>query len=45
MGVGYTLIVSPDDVDSIINTIKAQGEDASVIGKVVSGVNGVTFEN
>lgn len=43
MGVGYTLIVSPDDVDSIINTIKAQGEDASVIGKVVSGVNGVIF--
>jgi len=41
MGVGMMIIVSPDDVDTALETLKAAGEDAYVVGKVEDGEKGV----
>ena len=41
MGVGMMIIVSPADVDTAIETLKAAGEDAYVIGTVENGEKGV----
>ena len=41
MGVGMMIIVSPDDVDTAIETLKAAGENAYVIGTVENGEKGV----
>ncbi len=35
MGVGMSIVVSPEDVDTAIEILKAHGEDAYVIGKIV----------
>ena len=37
MGVGMTVIVSPEDVDAAVRSLTANGENAYVLGKVVSG--------
>ena len=42
MGVGMTVVVSPDQVDAAISSLKASGEDAYVIGTLVPG-EGVTM--
>ena len=37
MGVGMSIVVSPKDVDRALEVLKANGEDAYVIGQVVKG--------
>ena len=41
MGVGMALVVPPDTVDSAISLLKAEGQDAYVMGEIVSGEKGV----
>ena len=41
MGVGMVMIVSPEEADRTIEILKAQGEDAYVLGSVVDGEEGV----
>ena len=41
MGVGMVMIVSPEEADKTIEILKAQGEDAYVLGSVVDGEEGV----
>ena len=41
MGVGMILVVSPEDAEKTIEILKAQGEDAYVLGSVVDGEEGV----
>ncbi|MBQ7902693.1 MAG: phosphoribosylformylglycinamidine cyclo-ligase [Oscillospiraceae bacterium] len=41
MGVGMMIIVSPDDVDTALETLKAAGEDAYVVGRVEDGEKGM----
>lgn len=35
MGVGMSIVVSPDDVDKTIEILKAHGEDAYIIGEII----------
>ena len=44
MGVGMSIVVSADDVDVALETLKANGEDAYVIGTVVKSDEGVIIE-
>ena len=37
MGVGMSIIVSPEDADTAVATLKANGEDAYIIGQVKAG--------
>ena len=37
MGVGMSVVVSPEDADRSIELLREQGEDAYVIGEIVSG--------
>ena len=37
MGVGMILIVSADTADKALQTLKAEGEDAWVIGEITAG--------
>ena len=37
MGVGMTMIVAKDDADKALAALKENGQDAYVIGEVVSG--------
>ena len=41
MGVGMVMVVSPDQADRTIEILKAQGEDAYILGSVVDGEEGV----
>lgn len=41
MGVGMVMIVSKEDADRTIEILKAQGEEAYVLGEVVDGEEGV----
>ncbi|MBQ5782833.1 MAG: phosphoribosylformylglycinamidine cyclo-ligase [Oscillospiraceae bacterium] len=41
MGVGMIMIVSPEEADKTIEILKANGEDAYVLGSVVDGEEGV----
>ncbi|MBR2152614.1 MAG: phosphoribosylformylglycinamidine cyclo-ligase [Clostridia bacterium] len=41
MGVGMSVVVSAEDADKAIEILKANGEDAYVIGKTVKGEGGV----
>ena len=41
MGVGMTITVAPADVDKALEILKANGEDAYVLGEVVEGEKGV----
>ena len=42
MGVGMIAVVSPEDADKALETLKASGEDAYVLGGIVAG-EGVIF--
>ena len=44
MGVGMSVVVSADDADKALDILKANGEDAYVIGRVVTSDEGVIFE-
>ena len=41
MGVGMSIVVPANEVDTALNILRANGEDAYVIGEIVSGDNGV----
>ena len=43
MGVGMVVIVSPNDADDTISILKESGEDAYILGHVVSDSEGVTI--
>ncbi len=43
MGVGMSIVVPACDVDKALEILKAQGEDAYVIGEIVKGDDGVVF--
>ncbi len=44
MGVGMSVVVSPEDVDAAIEILKACGEDAYVLGKIIESDDGVVLE-
>ena len=43
MGVGMTMVVAKDDVDKALAALKENGQDAYVIGEIVSGEEKVTL--
>ena len=43
MGVGMSIVVPANEVDTALEILKAQGEDAFVIGEIVKGDDGVVF--
>ena len=43
MGVGMSIVVAPSDVDKAIEILKANGEDAYVIGEIVESDEKVTI--
>ena len=44
MGVGMSIVVSKDDVNTALSVLKECGEDAYVIGEIVKGDDGVVLE-
>jgi len=44
MGVGMCVITAPDNTDITLNTLRALGEDAHIIGEVREGICGVEIE-
>ena len=44
MGIGIALAVDKNDVDKTLEILKANGEDAVVLGEVVKGDEGVILE-
>ena len=43
MGVGMSIVVAKEDVDTALEILKANGEDAYVIGEIIKGDDGVVF--
>ena len=43
MGVGMSIVVPADEVESALEILKANGEDAYVIGEIVKGDEGLVF--
>lgn len=43
MGVGMSVIVAPEDADKAIEVLKANGEDAYIIGEVIKSDSGVVL--
>ena len=43
MGVGMSIVVSANEVDKAIEILRANGEDAYVIGEIIKGDEGVVF--
>ena len=43
MGVGMSITVAKEDVDTALEILKAHGEDAYVIGEIIEGDDGVVF--
>ena len=43
MGVGMSIVVSPDKVDEALSILRECGEDAYVIGEIIPGDGGVEF--
>ena len=41
MGVGMSVVVSPEDAERALAILKANGEDAYVIGEIVKSDDGV----
>lgn len=44
MGVGMVIAVAKEDADKALEVLAANGEDAVVLGEVISGNDGVVFE-
>ena len=44
MGVGMMVAVDKADVDKTLEVLKANGEDAVILGEVIEGTDGVVFE-
>ena len=45
MGVGMALIVDPDDVDDVVESLSKQGFDPFVMGECVSGTGKVVYRD
>jgi phosphoribosylformylglycinamidine cyclo-ligase len=43
MGVGMSIVVPADQVDTALEVLRASGEDAYVIGEIIKGDEGVVF--
>ncbi len=43
MGVGMSIVVPADEVDTALEILKAHGDDAYVIGEIIKGDEGVVF--
>ena len=43
MGVGMSVVVPQDEVETALEILKAHGEDAYVIGEIVKGDDGVVL--
>ena len=43
MGVGMSITVAASEVDTALRILKEHGEDAYVIGEIISGDEGVVF--
>ncbi|MBO5501188.1 MAG: phosphoribosylformylglycinamidine cyclo-ligase, partial [Clostridia bacterium] len=43
MGVGMSIVVSKDEADKAIEILKANGEDAYVIGEIVASEEKITI--
>jgi phosphoribosylformylglycinamidine cyclo-ligase len=43
MGVGMSITVAKEDVETALEILRANGEDAYVIGEIVKGDDGVVF--
>ena len=43
MGVGMSIVVAPEDVDTALEILKANGEDAYVIGRIEESENKITL--
>ena len=43
MGVGMSIVVPENEVDTALEILRANGEDAYVIGEIVKGDDGVVF--
>ena len=44
MGIGMSMVVSPETADAAIEVLKAQGEDAYVIGEIIDGPDKIILE-
>ena len=44
MGVGMSVVVSPEDVDTALEILRANGEGAYVVGKIIKSDDGVVLE-
>jgi phosphoribosylformylglycinamidine cyclo-ligase len=43
MGVGMSIVVPADEVETALNILRENGEDAYVIGEIIKGDDGVVF--
>jgi phosphoribosylformylglycinamidine cyclo-ligase len=43
MGVGMSIVVPADQVETALEILRAEGEDAYVIGEIIKGDDGVVF--
>ncbi len=43
MGVGMMIAVSKEEADKAVDVLKANGEDAVILGEVIEGTEGVVF--
>ncbi|MDY5935157.1 MAG: AIR synthase-related protein, partial [Oscillospiraceae bacterium] len=43
MGVGMSIVVAPEDADKALEVLKANGEDAYVIGKIENSEDKITI--
>ena len=43
MGVGMSIVVAPEDADKALEVLKANGEDAYVIGKIEKSEDKITI--
>ena len=43
MGVGMSIVVPAAEVDTALEILRANGEDAYVIGEIISGDDGVVL--
>jgi phosphoribosylformylglycinamidine cyclo-ligase len=44
MGVGMSVVVPANEVETALEILKAHGEDAYVIGEIIAGDEGVILE-
>jgi phosphoribosylaminoimidazole (AIR) synthetase len=43
MGIGYVMIVPPDEAERLLSALSGRGEQGYLIGQVQSGVKGVVY--